>query len=85
MSIDQRPQADEVADADSHSPQAHWRTVVHAITGWEIWQHPTVRVVAVIFSALLMGLVISVPLDLQGQVLFSLGSFVAALFLNKTP
>lgn len=85
MSIDQRPQADEVADADSHSPQAHWRTVVHAITGWEIWQHPTVRVVAVIFSALLMGLVISVPLDLQGQVLFSLGSFVAALLLNKTP
>jgi cellulose synthase (UDP-forming) len=85
MSIDQRPQADEVADADSHSPQAHWRTVVHAITGWEIWQHPTVRVVAVIFSALLMGLVISVPLDLQGQILFSLGSFVAALLLNKTP
>ena len=85
MSIDQRPQADEVADADSHSPQAHWRTVVHAITGWEIWQHPTARVVAVVFSALLMGLVISVPLDLQGQVLFSLGSFVAALFLNKTP
>ena len=85
MSIDQRPQADEVADADSHSPQAHWRTVVHAITGWEIWQHPTVRVVAVVFSALLMGLVISVPLDLQGQILFSLGSFVAALLLNKTP
>ena len=85
MIMDQRPQADEVADADSHSPQAHWRTVVHAITGWEIWQHPTVRVVAVIFSALLMGLVISVPLDLQGQVLFSLGSFVAALLLNKTP
>ena len=85
MSIDQRPQADEVADADSHSPQAHWRTVVHAITGWEIWQHPTVRVVAVVFSALLMGLVISVPLDLQGQILFSLGSFVAALLLSKTP
>lgn len=85
MSIDQRPQADEVADVDSHSPQAHWRTVVHAITGWEIWQHPTARVVAVVFSALLMGLVISVPLDLQGQILFSLGSFVAALLLNKTP
>ncbi|MCO5354611.1 UDP-forming cellulose synthase catalytic subunit [Acidovorax kalamii] len=85
MSVDQRPQADEVADADSHSPQAHWRTVVHAITGWEIWQHPTARVVAVGFSALLMGLVISVPLDLQGQILFSLGSFAAALLLSKTP
>jgi cellulose synthase (UDP-forming) len=85
MSVDQRPQADEVADADSHSPQAHWRTVVHAITGWEIWQHPTARVVAVVFSALLMGLVISVPLDLQGQILFSLGSFAAALLLSKTP
>jgi len=85
MSVDQRPKADEVADADSHSPQAHWRTVVHAITGWAIWQHPTARVVAVVFSALLMGLVISVPLDLQGQILFSLGSFAAALLLSKTP
>lgn len=85
MSVDQRPQADEVADSDSHSPQAHWRTVVHAITGWEIWQHPTARVVAVVFSALLMGLVISVPLDLQGQILFSVGSFAAALLLSKTP
>jgi cellulose synthase (UDP-forming) len=83
--VDQRPQADEVADSDSHSPQAHWRTVVHAITGWEIWQHPTARVVAVVFSALLMGLVISVPLDLQGQILFSVGSFAAALLLSKTP
>jgi len=85
MSMDQRPQADEVADADSHSPQAHWRTVVHAITAWEIWTHPLARVAAVVFSALLMGLVISVPLDLQGQVLFSLGSFGAALLLSKTP
>ena len=85
MSADQRPQADEVADANSHSPQARWRTVVRAITGWEIWQHPTARVVAVVFSALLMGLVISVPLDLQGQILFSLGSFGAALLLSKTP
>ena len=59
--------------------------MVHAITGWEIWQHPTARVVAVVFSALLMGLVISVPLDLQGQILFSLGSFGAALLLSKTP
>ena len=85
MSVDQRPPADVVADANSHSPQARWRTVVHAITGWEIWQHPTARVVAVVFSALLMGLVISVPLDLQGQILFSLGSFGAALLLSKTP
>lgn len=85
MSIDQRPQADEVADADSHSPQAHWRTVVHAITGWDLWQHPVARVAAVVFSALLMGLVISVPLDLQGQILFSVGSFGAALLLSRTP
>src|SRR3989344_8860281 len=85
MSIDQRPQADEVADADSHSPQAHWRTVVHAITGWDLWQHPVARVAAVGFSALLMGLVISVPLDLQGQILFSAGSFGGALLLSRTP
>ncbi|RQO82593.1 UDP-forming cellulose synthase catalytic subunit [Acidovorax sp. FJL06] len=85
MSVDQRPQADEVADADSHSPQAHWRTVVHAITGWALWTHPMARVAAVVFSALLMGLVISVPLDLEGQIFFSVGSFAAALLLSKTP
>ena len=85
MSVDQRPQADEVADADAHSPQARWRTAVHAITAWKVWQHPLARVAAVVFSALLMGLVISVPLDLQGQILFSLGSFGAALLLSKTP
>ncbi|WP_298210971.1 UDP-forming cellulose synthase catalytic subunit [Acidovorax sp.] len=85
MSTDQRPQADEVADKDSHSPQAHWRTVVHAVTGWELWTHPMARIVAVVFSALLLGLVISVPLDLSGQILFSLGSFGAALLLSRTP
>lgn len=85
MSRDQRPQADEVADANSQSPQAYWRTVVHAITGWNLWQHPAARVAAVVVSALLMGLVISVPLDLQGQILFSVGSFGAALLLSRTP
>ena len=85
MSVDQRPQADEVADANSHSPQAHWRAVIHAIVGWNIWQHPVARVAAVVLSALLMGLVISVPLDFEGQVLFSVGSFGAALLLSKTP
>ena len=85
MSIDQRPQADEVADADSHSPQARWRSVVHAVTGWALWQHPVVRAAAVVLSALLMGLIISVPLDLQAQLLFSAGSFGAALILSRTP
>ena len=85
MSIDQRPQADEVADADSRSPQARWRSVVHAVTGWALWQHPVVRAAAVVLSALLMGLIISVPLDLQAQLLFSAGSFGAALILSRTP
>ena len=85
MIMDQRPQADEVADADSHSPQARWRSVVHAVTGWALWQHPVVRAAAVVLSALLMGLIISVPLDLQAQLLFSAGSFGAALILSRTP
>lgn len=85
MSMDQRPQADEVADADSQSPQARWRTAMHAVTGWELWTHPMVRIAAVVFSALLLGLVISVPLDLESQILFSLGSFGAALLLSRTP
>lgn len=85
MSLDQRPRADEVADANAHSPQARWRTVVHQIIGWKLWRHPVARFATVAMSAVLMGLVISVPLDLQSQIFFSAGSFAAALLLSKTP
>ncbi|MDP4077369.1 UDP-forming cellulose synthase catalytic subunit [Acidovorax sp. A1169] len=85
MSLDHRPRADEVADADAHSLQARWRSVVHRITAWALWQHPMARVAAVLCSAALFGLVVSVPLDLQSQWLFSAGSFAAALLLGRTP
>ena len=48
MSVDQRPLADAVADADAHSPQARWRNVVHAVIGWALWQHPVARAAAVV-------------------------------------
>jgi cellulose synthase (UDP-forming) len=85
VSVDQRPQADEIADADARSPQGRWRASVHAITDLPIWKHPVARVVAVVFSALLLGLVVSVPLDLQGQIVFSVGTFATALLLSRTP
>lgn len=85
MTTDQRPRADELADQDLLSPQARWRSVAHAITEWSVWQHPVARMVAVVFSALLMSLVISVPLELEEQILFSVGSFGAAILLSKTP
>lgn len=85
MTIDQRPRADELADQDSHSPQARWRTLAGVVTGLQVWQHPVVRMVAVVVSALIMGLVISVPLELGEQIMFSVGSFAAAILLSKTP
>lgn len=85
MSYDQRPEADEVADANDQSLQARWRNFVHGTTNLPLWNHPVARVVAAVFSALVLGLVISVPLDLQGQIIFSLGAFVAAWLLSKTP
>ena len=58
---------------------------VHRIADQPLWNHPLARVVAVVGSALLFALVVSVPLDLTGQLLFSAGSFGAALLLSRTP
>ena len=58
---------------------------VHRIADQPIWTHPLARVVAVVGAALLFALVVSVPLDLTGQLLFSAGSFGAALLLSRTP
>ena len=58
---------------------------VHRIADQPIWTHPLARVVAAVGAALLLALVVSVPLDLTGQLLFSAGSFGAALLLSRTP
>ena len=58
---------------------------VHRIADQPIWTHPLARVVAAVGAALLFALVVSVPLDLTGQLIFSAGSFGAALLLSRTP
>ena len=58
---------------------------VHRIADQPIWTHPLARVVAAVGAALLLALVVSVPLDLTGQLIFSAGSFGAALLLSRTP
>ena len=85
MATDHKTVADEIADRNPRSFEARWRMRVHRIADQPIWTHPLARVVAVVGAALLFALVVSVPLDLTGQLLFSAGSFGAALLLSRTP
>jgi len=85
VTTDNRTAADEVADLDPNSFQARWRRAVHRLADAPLWHHPLARLVAVVLSALLLSIVVSVPLDLTGQLLFSAGSFAGALLLNRTP
>ena len=85
MATDHKTVADEIADRNPRSFEARWRMRVHRIADQPIWTHPLARVVAVVGAALLLALVVSVPLDLTGQLLFSAGSFGAALLLSRTP
>ena len=85
MATDHKTVADEIADRNPRSFEARWRMRVHRIADQPLWNHPLARVVAVVGSALLFALVVSVPLDLTGQLIFSAGSFGAALLLSRTP
>ena len=85
MATDHKTVADEIADRNPRSFEARWRMRVHRIADQPLWTHPLARVVAAVGAALLFALVVSVPLDLTGQLLFSAGSFGAALLLSRTP
>ena len=85
MATDHKTVADEIADRNPRSFEARWRMRVHRIADQPIWTHPLARVVAAVGAALLLALVVSVPLDLTGQLIFSAGSFGAALLLSRTP
>ena len=85
MATDHKTVADEIADRNPRSFEARWRMRVHRIADQPIWTHPLAQVVAAVGAALLLALVVSVPLDLTGQLLFSAGSFGAALLLSRTP
>ena len=85
MATDHKTVADDIADRNPRSFEAQWRMRVHSIADGPLWRHPVARLVAVVLAALLFALVVSVPLDLTGQMIFSAGSFLAALLLSRTP
>lgn len=85
MATDHKTAADDIADRDPHSFQALWRMRVHRLADEPLWRHPVARVVGTVLAALLFAIVVSVPLDLTGQIVFSAGTFIAALLLNRTP
>lgn len=85
MATDHRTFADTIADRNPQSFEAKWRTQARRIVNLAIWTHPAARLAAVIGSAVMLALVISVPLSLSGQLVFAAGSFACALLLNRTP
>lgn len=85
MATDHKTVADGIADRDPRSFEARWRMRVHRIADQPLWNHPLARLAAALLAALLFAIVVSVPLDLTGQLFFSAGSFMVALLLNRTP
>lgn len=85
MTTDHKTVADEIADRDPRSFEARWRMRVHRLADQPLWTHPMARLVVVLFAALLFAIVVSVPMNLQGQLIFSAGCFFAAMLLNRTP
>lgn len=85
MHTDHQTQADDKADANPRGIQARWRSAVWRFTHAAWLQHPIARVLLAIAAGLLFALVISVPLELAEQMLFSAATFAAALLLRKTP
>ena len=85
MHTEHQTLADEKAQADPQSVQGRWRKMVMRITRAAWLRHPLARVALSIFAGLLFALVISVPMELAEQMLFSAATFAAALLLRKTP
>lgn len=85
MATDHRTTADTIADTRPDSFQARWRASAHRIADMALWTHPLARLATTVIAAVLLSVVISVPLNLGGQLVFAAGSFGAALLLNCTP
>ena len=85
MHTEHQTQADEKADANPRNLQGRWRSLVARTTRSAWVQHPVARVALSIFAGLLFALVISVPLELTEQMLFSAATFAGALLLRRTP
>lgn len=52
------------------------------VTQWRVWRHPVARLAIVILGALLFALAVTVPLELEQQLVFAAVCFALALILN---
>ena len=52
------------------------------MTQWKAWHHPVARLAIVVLGALLFALAITVPLELEQQIVFAVACFGLALALN---
>jgi cellulose synthase (UDP-forming) len=85
MQTEHETQAGELARERPQSMQARWLRAARSLTHNSWLQNPAVKLLLVGFAALLFAVVVSVPLDLQEQILFSAITFIIAMLLRKTP
>lgn len=85
MQTEHETQADELAKERPQSIQARWWRAARSLTHTSWLQNPAVKLLLVGFAGLLFAVVVSVPLDLQEQILFSAMTFIIAMLLRKTP
>lgn len=85
MRTEHQTQAGELAEEHPDGVQARWWNAIRSLTSQNWLQNPVVKLLLAIVAGLLFALVVSVPMELQEQLLFSAFTFLFALLLRKTP
>lgn len=85
MQTEHETLAGEQAKERPQSIQARWWRAARSLTHTSWMQNPAVKWPLSVVAGLLFVAVISVPLDLQEQLIFSAVTFIAAMLLRKLP
>jgi cellulose synthase (UDP-forming) len=85
MQTEHETQAAELAKEYPEGVQACWWRAARSLTHASWLQNPAVKWPLAVVAGLLFAAVISVPLDLQEQMIFSAVTFIVAMLMRKMP
>lgn len=72
---------DKAAAGTPRSLEVRWG--IDALADHPLWQQRWVRWILVLVAAAMFAVMVSVPLDISGQIIFSAGTFLVALLVNR--
>lgn len=72
---------DKAAAGTLQSLEVRWG--IDAFADHPLWQRRWLRWVLVLLAAAMFAVMVSVPLDIPGQIIFSMGTFLVALLVNR--